>query len=402
MRAATRVPVNQLTAEAVVPMLDLGQEYHLIAPEIDDALRRVLASGRYILGEEVSAFEAEAADYLEVRHAVGCASGTDALLLALMALGIGPGDEVITSPFSFFATAAVISRVGAVPVFADIDPHTFNLDPEAVEELITSRTRAIIPVHLFGQPADLTAYRELADRYGLFLVEDAAQAFGARWYDRPVGSFGDLAAFSFYPTKNLGAAGDGGLVTTNDDGLAIKVRILRQQGIKSSRYCHEMMGINSRLDEVQAAILRVKLRHLDAWNARRRQIADRYTQVLNELPDCQPPLATPFANHIYHQYTLRTPHRDELREFLTAAGVETAIYYPLILPDQPAYQTEGYPFRSGLLTQARLASREVLSLPVSPHLTEVQVETVVAAVTSFIEMKSTSPRQESVLNVANV
>ncbi|MBE3576165.1 MAG: DegT/DnrJ/EryC1/StrS family aminotransferase [Limnochordales bacterium] len=388
--------------EATVPMLDLREEYRLIAPEIDRAVQQVLASGRYILGEEVSAFEAEAAEYLKVKHAVGCASGTDALLLSLMALGIGPGDEVITTPFSFFATAAVISRLGAIPVFADIDPRTFNLSPHAAAELITPRTRAIIPVHLFGQPAELNALRELADRHGLFLVEDAAQAFGARWQGRPVGGWGDVAAFSFYPTKNLGAAGDGGLVTTNDDELARRIRILRQQGVSSSRYCHELMGVNSRLDEIQAAILRVKLAHLEDWNARRNQIAHRYTQVLQDLLGCQPPFVAPAATHIYHQYTLRTPYRDELREFLAVAGVETAIYYPLLLPDQPVYQRGGYPFRCGPLIEARRASREVLSLPIFPYLREEQVERVVTAITSFFRQKAAVDRQESVLTAANM
>lgn len=385
----------------------LAQEYAHFAEEIQAAVARVLASGRYILASEVEAFEAEAAAYLGVRYAIGCNSGTDALLLSLLACEIGPGDEVITTPFSFFATAATISRVGATPVFADIDPRTFNLDPARVAELITSRTRAIIPVHLFGQAADMTEFRRLADEHGLLLIEDAAQAFAARWAGQPVGTFGDLAAFSFYPTKNLGACGDAGLVTTNHPELARRVRILRQQGVDGLRYHHELMGINSRLDELQAAILRVKLPHLADLNAKRHLVAAIYDAGLAAVAGVCPPYVHPQATHIYHQYTIRTPYRDELRRFLADCGVETDVYYPVLLPDQPAYRNARYPFRTGPLPEARRATREVLSLPISPYLSHDQAEMVAERIKTFLTTRNgavplvaPNGKQESALSVA--
>lgn len=393
-----------------VPMLDLQREYRSIQAEIDEACHRVLDSGRYVLGAEVEAFEQEAANYLHVQQAVGCASGTDALLLALLALGIGPGDEVITSPFTFFATAAAITRVGATPVFADIEPDTYGLAPQSVTELIGPRTRAVLVVHLFGQMADVSQLSRLCRQAGIWLVEDAAQAFGASWQGRPAGAWGDVAAFSFYPTKNLGAAGDGGLVTTNQPELAQRIRVLRQQGVRDSRYCHEALGINSRLDALQAAILRVKLRHLDDWNQQRQAIAARYidswaafvahgqddihSRTSTRLADSPPeprasrallhlPQPAPQAVHIYHQFTLRTAQRAAFREHLAKDGVASEIYYPLLLPDQPVFQSGRYPWRSGPLPVARRICREVVSVPIFPQLTVAEVEQVICSVQGF-------------------
>ncbi|MBE3583823.1 MAG: DegT/DnrJ/EryC1/StrS family aminotransferase [Limnochordaceae bacterium] len=390
-----------------VPMLDLQREYRSIQAEIDEACHGVLDSGQYVLGAEVEAFEQEAANYLHVEQAVGCASGTDALLLALLALGIGPGDEVITSPFTFFATAAAITRVGATPVFADIEPDTYGLAPQSVTELMGPRTRAVLAVHLFGQMADVSQLSRLCRQAGIWLVEDAAQAFGASWQGRPAGAWGDVAAFSFYPTKNLGAAGDGGLVTTNQPELAQRIRVLRQQGVRDSRYCHEVLGINSRLDALQAAILRVKLRHLDDWNQQRQAIAARYIEswaafvahgqedihshTSARLADNPPeprallhlPQPAPQAVHIYHQFTLRTAQRTAFREHLAKDGVASEIYYPLLLPDQPVFQSGRYPWRSGPLPVAQRICREVVSVPIFPQLTVAEVEQVICSVQSF-------------------
>ncbi|MBK8189648.1 MAG: DegT/DnrJ/EryC1/StrS family aminotransferase [Vampirovibrionales bacterium] len=371
----------------MIPIFQITRQYAQFQQAFDDALVAVAASGQYILGPQVSAFEAEAARYLGVRHAIGCASGTDALVLALKALRIGPGDEVITTPFTFIATSEAIVQVGATPVFVDIDPQTFNLDVARIEALITPRTRAILPVHLYGLPADMAALQALAHRHGLWVVEDCAQAMGADVRGQKVGSFGNVGCFSFFPTKNLGAFGDGGLLTTQDDALADRLRMLRVHGSRK-RYYHEESGLNSRLDEMQAAVLRVKLPHLDAFNDARRRIAARYSDGLQPLSDwLTRPSAPPDALHAFHQYTiqLRTDDltaRDRLQEALAQAGVGSMIYYPIPLYDQQTHAGLGCD-RSHFPVCERLRAR-VLSLPMFPELTDAEIQQVIDAVTNGI------------------
>lgn len=359
-------------------MLDLMAEIADVRAELDAAWARVLASGQFVLGPEVAAFEAEAAAYLDVAHAVGLNSGTDALLLALRALDVGPGDEVITTPFSFFATSETILSVGAIPVFVDLAPATFLLDPAAAAAAVTPRTRALLPVHLYGEAAPMAALRRLAEVHGLHLIEDAAQAIGARYaapcracpdpdrcaanapVGRAVGALGDAAAFSFYPTKNLGALGDGGLLTTADADLAARVRRLRNHG-SERRYHHEELGVNSRLDALQAAALRAKLPRLDGWTAARRAVAARYDAALAGVAGLTPPAPTP--GHVYHQYTVRVRggRRDAVADALAAGGIATMVYYPHTL--------ERYGGRvANLLPNAHAAAAEALSLPVYPTL----------------------------------
>lgn len=359
-----------------IPLLDLSRQYETIKEEIDRAVLDVLAGGRYILGENVKLFEQEVADYIGVPYAVGVASGSDALYLSLMALGIGPGDEVIVPAFTFFATAGSVARTGATPVFADIKPDSYNLDPADVERKITSRTRAVIPVHLYGQAADMDEIMTLAKERDIKVVEDAAQAFGAAYKGRRVGALGDMACFSFFPSKNLGGAGDGGMVVTADAGLAEAVRVLRVHGSKP-KYYHHRLGINSRLDEIQAAILRVKLRHLEGWNAGRRQVAAWYREALSgnaESAGLTLPVEDADRLHIYHQYTVRVPERDKIQGILKEKGIATAIYYPLPLHLQPVFKSLGY--EPGSLPVAERACREVVSLPIDPGLTAAQVKTV--------------------------
>ncbi len=359
-------------------MLDLSAETADVRGELDAAWARVLDSGQFVLGPEVEAFEAEAAAYLGVPHAVGLNSGTDALLLALRALDVGPGDEVITTPFSFFATSETILTVGATPVFVDLAPGTFLLDPEAAAAAVTPRTRALLPVHLYGELAPTTALRRLADARGLFVVEDAAQAIGARYAapcracpdpercaaDAPVGraagALGDAAAFSFYPTKNLGALGDGGLLTTGDAHVAARVRRLRNHG-SERRYHHEELGVNSRLDALQAAVLRAKLPRLEGWTAARRAVASRYDAALAGIDGLTPPTATP--GHVYHQYTVRIAggRRDAVAEALRRSGIATMIYYPHTLERYGGRVVDDLP-------HAHAAAAEALSLPVFPTL----------------------------------
>ena len=362
-----------------IPVLDLQLQYQSIREEIDAAVLEVLASGNYILGPNVQALEQEIARLCGCRYGIGLASGTDALRLALDALGIGPGDEVITTAFTFIATANTISRAGAKPVFVDIEPRTFNLDPALVEAAITGRTRAILLVHLYGQPSDMGAFMDLAARYRLPVVEDSAQALEATWQGRPVSSFGDVGCLSFYPTKNLGACGDGGMAVTNDAGIADRLDTLRRHGGRV-RYHHERLGYNSRLDELQAAILRVKLRYLSAWTAARQRIAARYDELLADLPVVTPYVA-PEATHVYHQYTIRAPRRDALRAYLAEQGIETAIYYPVPLHRQEMYADLG--LGEGSLPETEKAAREVLSLPIYPELTDEQVQAVAGAIRRF-------------------
>ncbi len=363
-----------MTAQTTIPPLDLRAEYEEIRGEIDAAVARVLGSGSFVLGGEGEALEAELAAYCGVRHGVAVASGTDALHLALRAAGIGAGDEVILPAFTFIATAEAVSTLGATPVFCDVDPRTFTLDPKRAEEAITARTRALLPVHLYGLPADLEALGALVARHGLALIEDAAQAIGAERGGRRAGSVGLAGCLSFYPTKNLGAYGDAGMVVTNDGALAARVRQLRNHGSRG-RYHHEEVGFNSRLDELQAAVLRVKLRHLDRWTERRRQIAAAYTAGLADTP-LTPPAEPAGCRHVYHQYTVRAPERDCLHEALNAAGIRSMIYYPVPLHRQPAYAALGY--GEGGLPESERAAREVLSLPCYPQLTDEQVARVTA------------------------
>lgn len=354
-----------------IPMVDLKAEYALLEDELKPAVLTALASAHYIGGPNVRAFEQEVAAYCGVRHAISCASGTDALLLALRACGVGPGDEVITTPFTFVATASTISMCGARPVFVDIDPLTYNLDPSRIEAAITPRTRAVVPVHLYGQPADLDAIAALCRHYGLKLIEDAAQSFGAEYGGRKSGAYGDLGCFSFYPSKNLGAFGDGGMVITDDDTLAERVRMLANHGSRV-RYHHDMLGYNSRLDEIQAAILRVKLKRVDAFNQARRRIAHAYNA---RLAGCG--VTTPYEDgkglHVYHQYTLQSDQRDRLQAALTESGIASAIYYPIPLHRQTLYAES---CRDLSLPVAEAMSRRVLSLPISPLLTDAQLDRV--------------------------
>lgn len=365
----------------MIPQFDLTRQYRAIGAEIQAALGEVLSRGRFVLGPEGAAVEAEIAARCGTRYAIGCASGTDALRLALEASGIGRGDEVITSAFSFMATASVICQAGARPVFVDIDPDTFNLDPSLVERAITPRTRAVLPVHLFGHPAEMATIGDIAGRHGLIVIEDAAQAIGARYNGRPVGSLGQAGCFSFYPTKNLGAYGDGGMVTTDSPEVAESVLALRNQGSRE-RYHHTRLGYNSRLDELQAAVLRVKLRYLDAWTEARRRIAVRYRTLLSGTP-VTPPSERTSAWHVYHHVTIRAPRRDELAKFLAGQGIGAAVHYPHPLPAQEAMRHLGWDPHD--FSEAWRASQEVLSLPCFPELTDEEVETVAAAIRRYYE-----------------
>lgn len=362
-----------------VPMADLKAQYQSIRLEIDDAVHSVMENGRFILGENVQKLEEEISSYCGAAYGVGVNSGTDALLLALSALGIGRGDEVITTPFTFVATIEVIALLGAVPVFADIDPRTFNLDPERIEEKITPRTKAILPVHLYGQTADVDRISEIAEKYGLKIVWDGAQAIGAEYLGRPVGQFGDVVTLSFFPTKNLGGAGDGGMVLTNDPKIAEKLKFLRFHG-SGGAYSYKFLGYCSRLDEIQAAIIRVKLPHLNDWTERRRSHADTYRRLLGDL-DLDLPIEVGGSKHAYQQFTIRSTKRDSLKEHLARNGVSTGVYYPSPLHLEEAYRYLGY--NVGDLPQAERACGEVLSLPVVPEITDEQLVYVANAIRSF-------------------
>lgn len=363
----------------MIPIANPLAGYLASRAEIDEAVRRVLASGRYILGPEVEAFEAEFAAYIGVRFAVGVASGTDALVLALRAAGIGPGDEVVTVSHTAVATVAAIELAGATPVLVDIEPDHYTLDPARLEAAISPRTKAVIPVHLYGQPADLEPILEVSRRHGLRVIEDCAQAHGAAYRGRRVGAWGDLGCFSFYPTKNLGAFGDGGMVVTDDPELAGRLRLLREYGW-SERYVSSLPGLNSRLDELQAAVLRVKLRHLEKGNCRRREIAARYSEGLTGTA-VEPPRLRPNATHVFHLFVVRSKARDRLRQFLTRRGVGTAVHYPVPVHLQPAYR--GRVRVVGPLTETERAAREVVSLPIYPELTDDQVQTVIDSIRAF-------------------
>ncbi|HLO89480.1 MAG TPA: DegT/DnrJ/EryC1/StrS family aminotransferase [Nostocaceae cyanobacterium] len=369
-----------------IPPFDIKQQYANLEAEISQAVLEVLASGRYIGGPVVEGFEQQFAAYHGVSECVACNSGTDALYLALRALDIGAGDEVITTPFTFIATTEVISAVGAKPVFIDIDATTFNLDVEQVAAAITPKTKAIIPVHLFGQPVDMTELMAIAQAHNLAVIEDCAQATGASWQGKKVGSIGHIGCFSFYPTKNLGGCGDGGAITTNDGAIAAKMRIIREHGSKV-RYIHEEIGINSRLDAIQAVILQIKLRYLDTWNKKRRQIAAYYSQFLDQVPGIIAPQELPGGVGVWNQYTIRisgegrngatAQYRDWVRNQIQEKGIGSMIYYPRPLHLQPVYENLGY--QPGQLPISEQACHEVLSLPMYPELTQEQQEKVIYA-----------------------
>ena len=359
----------------MIPMVDLKTQYHRLKAEIDQGIAEVLETTAFILGPNVRSFEEEAAAYLGVRHAIGCASGTDALHLALLASGVGPGDEVITSPFTFIATAEAIRYVGATPVFVDIDPKTFNIDPVAIESAITEKTRAVMPVHLFGQPVDMAQISGLCERNGLLLIEDCAQSFGASINGHQTGSLGISAGYSFFPSKNLGCYGDGGLVATSSDEVAAKVRMLRNHG-SEVRYYHDVIGYNSRLDEIQATILRVKLRHIDEFNRERRRVAHRYSELMTDLP-VQTPYEDGLGVHVYHQYTLLCDRREVVMEALQKAGVSSAVYYPVPLHQQKVF-AESCAGLSLPITES--VSKRCFSLPIYPELEDSDICRVVEVI----------------------
>ena len=372
-----------------VPMCDVQGQYRDLKDEIDAAVLRVLGSGQVILGPEVAAFEQEAAAYCGAAHAVGCGSGTDAVLLALAALGIGPGDEVIVPTFTFFASASMVSRLGATPVFADIDPLTFNIDPVAAEGKVTPRTRAVMPVHLFGQCCDMEAIWRLAERHQLYVVEDAAQSFGSEYRGKRCGTLGAVAAFSFYPTKNLGALGDAGMVTTDDAEWAAKLRALRVHG-SEVKYYHKYLGYNMRLDAVHAAVLRVKLRQVPRWLALREAAARRYDGLIESRQlhgFVQRPAVRPDRRHTFNQYVVRVPaaHRDPLVRHLKESGVGVDVYYPLCLHQQECFADLGY--AAGDFPAAEEAARTVLALPMFPEITEAQQERVVGAIAGYLRQR---------------
>lgn len=358
-----------------IPMVDLKAQVRDLEAELLPAIRDVLSSTRFVLGPNVKALEDEVAAYHGVRHAVGVASGTDALLLSLRAAGVGPGDEVITTPFTFFATAEVVSLLGATPVFADVEDETMNLDPVQAAARITPRTKAIVPVHIFGRAAAMESFSKMARERGVVLIEDCAQAFGASRKGKKAGTFGLAGAFSFYPSKNLGAYGDGGMVTTDDETFAGRLRVLRDHGSRE-RYMHEVLGYNSRLDEIQAAILRVKLKRIESYNDGRRRVAARYSRELAGV--VRTPADDPDGRHVYHQYTIRTPRRDEAAKALAGAGIGYAVYYPVPLHLQTVYKDLGY--KEGSLPVAERLAREVISLPIFPEMTDEQVDEVCGVV----------------------
>jgi len=376
-----------------VPALDLKAQYRTIRDEIEPVVRQVLESQYFILGPEVAAFEAEAAAYCHAARAVGCSSGSDALLLPLMAIGLGPGDEVVTTPYSFFATAGAIWRTGARPVFVDIEADTYNIDPASIEAAITPRTRAIIPVHLYGQAADMDPINEIARRHKLFVLEDAAQAIGAGYGGKRAGTLGHASAFSFYPSKNLGGFGDAGMVTTDDPALAKQIARLRVHGMEP-KYHHHEVGYNARIDALQAAILRVKLRHLDEWTEARRDVADRYRRLFaaNGLGEVATlPVEKPGHYHVYNQFVIRVPDdaRDPLRDHLAANRVGSEIYYPIPLHLQACFASLGH--KPGDFPVAEAAAAGTIALPIYPELTDEALAHVVGSIASFFEAQSILP-----------
>lgn len=364
----------------MIPMVDLKGQYQTLKDEIDQGILQALENTQFILGPNVQALEQEVAGHLGAKYAIACANGTDALHLAIRAAGIGEGDEVITSPFTFIATAEAIRYVGATPVFVDIDPDTFNIDPALIEAAITPRTRAILPVHLFGQPADMAAIMAIAERHGLKVIEDCAQSFGATHGDNTTGAIGLAGCHSFFPSKNLGCYGDGGMVTTNSEELAEGIRMLRNHGSKV-RYYHDVIGYNSRLDELQAVVLRVKLRHIAHYNSERRRVAHRYSEALSVMEGIQPPQEDGKGRHVYHQYTLLNEQRDLIGKALTEAGIGNAIYYPVPLHQQKAFADCNA--QVALPVSEQTAAR-CLSLPIFPELADEQVDRVLEVIRSTL------------------
>jgi len=368
-----------------VPLLDLSRQYNQLQNELEEALIKVARSGRYILGPEVEGLEKELAEMCQAKYAIGVSSGSDALVLALMALDVGEGDEVITTPFTFFATVGAIARLGAKPVFADIDPKTFNLDPKKVEAAITDKTKAILPVHLYGQMADMDSFMEISKKHNVAIVEDAAQAIGSfNSHGKRAGSLGDFGCFSFFPSKNLGAMGDGGLVVTNDEALYEKGKILRAHGSKP-KYYHSIVGGNFRLDPMQAAVLRVKAPHLEKWHKQRKENADRYREIFAEYRDqLEGKIDLPQeieGRHIYNQFVLRAEKRDELKAYLAENGIGCEIYYPLSLHMQKCFSYLGY--KEGDFPESEKAAKETLAIPVFPELTEEEARYVVKSIVNF-------------------
>lgn len=366
----------------MVPLVDLRRQYKDIKDEVRKAVDEVLESGEYILGENVRKFEQEFANYCGVKYGVGVNSGSDALTIALSAVGVKSGDEVITAPNSFVSTANCIVFCGARPIFVDIDQETLNLDPEKLKDAITQKTKAIIVVHFHGHPADMDAIKEIAERYNIKIIEDACQAHGALYKGRKVGMLGDVACFSFYPTKNLGGYGDGGMIVTNNDELADKARSLRNYG-RVAPYVYKILGYNSRLDELQAAILRVKLKYLDKWNDKRRRNASIYSQYLSEISEIAVPIEKEYAKHVYWVYAIRTKRRDEIQNFLNKNGIETMIHYPIPIHLQECYSHLGY--SEGAFPIAEKSSKEMLSLPMFPELTEEEIRYVVQVIKQAVK-----------------
>ena len=378
-----------------VPFLDLGAQYRSICGELAPALQHVFESTAFAGGPFVADFEKEFAAYCGCDFAIGVSSGTAALWLVMLGLGIGPGDEVITVPNTFIATAEAISFCGATPVFVDVDPQTYTMNPDLLESAITSCTKAIIPVHLYGQPADMDPIRAVAERYGLFVIEDACQAHGAQYKGRKAGSLADAGCFSFYPGKNLGAYGEAGAVTTNNPELAHTIRMLRDHG-QTEKYKHALIGWNDRMDGLQGAILSVKLRHLDEWNEARRERARLYTEFLEDVQGIVVPQEAPYARHIYHIYAVRVPHRDRIIADLCGRGIGCGIHYPVPIHLQKAYEFLGY--AEGCFPVAEQSAREVLSLPIYPELTLEQLETVAGTLESLVcapEFAAPSPAHTS-------
>ncbi|MGE5661229.1 MAG: DegT/DnrJ/EryC1/StrS family aminotransferase [Ignavibacteriales bacterium] len=366
-----------------VPLLDLVKQYKSLEDELKKAFDDVMISGNYIMGHHVDEFEKAMASYCNVKHAIGVANGTDALLLVLDALGVGPGDEVITSPFTFFATAEVVSRLGAKPVFVDIEHDTYNIDSKRLEAAITPKTKVIMPVHIFGQPADMDEVLAMAKEQDIYVIEDACQAIGSRYKGKQIGSLGTAGCFSFFPTKNLGGYGDGGMIVTNDDELARKIKILRAHG-SNPKYYHSMIGYNSRLDALQAAMLNVKLNHIDQWNQLRREKAAKYDQALRDLP-IQLPVEKEDRYAVYHLYIIQTSYRDELMGYLNSKGIASGVYYPVPLHLQEVYKEKGYD-RSSLI-ESEKASLGTMALPLYPEMSLEDQEYVIETVKEFFRLK---------------
>ncbi|MBM7714953.1 dTDP-4-amino-4,6-dideoxygalactose transaminase [Bacillus thermophilus] len=365
-----------------IPMLDLSEQYSKLREEMIQALDEVMTSSKFILGSNVKQIEEAIANYSNVKHGIGVANGSDALHISLQACGVSEGDEVITTPFTFFATAGAIARCGAKPVFVDIDPTTYNIDPEQIESAITTKTKAILPVHLYGQSADMDPIIGIAKKHGLYIVEDAAQAIGARYRGKMVGEMGNAACFSFFPTKNLGAYGDAGMIVTNDDVIAENCRVLRVHGSKP-KYYHHVLGYNSRLDELQAAVLNVKFKHLNTWVDNRRNAASNYTSMIQkefgELIDT--PVEAGGNFHVYHQYTIRVPERDTFQSYLKENGVASMIYYPVPLHLQPVFQELG--LKEGDFPESEKAAKEAISLPMFPEIKEEQQKYVIETMKKY-------------------